>query len=304
MQWLLDPFQSQFSQRAALVCLMVGVLSPVVGTWVSLRRLSYLGDAMAHSVLGGVALGFVAAGSGAVLPGALVAAVVMAVLIHLLSQNTRIAGDSVIAIVGSGMFALGVLVLSRVDSRVSVSDFLFGQVLTVSWTDVWITLALAVAALVFVGDRFADLTLATFDPEHATQVGVAVRRLDAAFLVVLAVTVVVCLSTVGTVLTVALLITPTSTARLVLTSVKPITVAAVGLGLAEVLVGFVVAYHTDLAPGPVITLLSTAVFVVVYAARLGASERTFVVHSHAHDSATHVHEHDNVHLHDRNRDKK
>lgn len=290
MDWLLDPFQSQFSQRAALVCLMVGVLSPVVGTWVSLRRLSYMGDAMAHSVLGGVAIAFVVAGAGAVLPGALVAAVVMAVLIHLLSQNRRVASDSVIAIVGSGMFALGVLILSRVESRVSVADFLFGQLLTVSWSDVWITLGLTVVGLGFVGDRFTDLTLATFDPDHATQVGVTVRRLDAAFLVVLAVTVVVCLSTVGTVLTVALLITPTSTARLFLGSVGRITRAAVAIGLAEVVLGFVVAYHTDNAPGPVITVLATAVFIVVYVARLGASDRTFVTHTHAHDSALHVHD--------------
>lgn len=290
MHWLLDPFQSQFSQRAALVCLMVGILSPVVGTWVSLRRLSYMGDAMAHSVLGGVALGFVVAGANAVLPGALIAAVVMAVLIHLLSQNRRIASDSVIAIVGSGMFALGVLILGRVDSRVSVTDFLFGQLLTVSWSDVWITLGLTVVALGFIGDRFADLTLATFDPDHATQVGVGVRRLDAAFLVVLAVTVVVCLSTVGTVLTVALLITPTSTARLMLDRVKGITLAAVAIGLTEVVIGFVVAYHTDNAPGPVITVLSTLVFVVVYVARLGASDRTFVTHTHTHDSALHVHD--------------
>lgn len=290
IDWFLDPFQSQFSQRAALVCLMVGVLSPVVGTWVSLRRLSYMGDAMAHSVLGGVALGFVAAGSGAVLPGALVAAVVMAVMIHLLSQNKRVASDAVIAIVGSGMFALGVLILARVDSRVSVTDFLFGQLLTVSWSDVWITLGLAVVALGFVGDRFADLTLATFDPDHATQVGVAVRRLDAAFLVVLAVTVVVCLSTVGTVLTVALLITPTSTARLLLGSVRRITLAAVAFGLGEVVIGFVVAYHTDNAPGPVITALATAVFIVVYVVRLGTSDRTFVTHTHSHEGALHVHD--------------
>lgn len=290
MHWLLDPFQSHFSQRAALVCLMVGILSPVVGTWVSLRRLSYMGDAMAHSVLGGVALGFVVAGANAVLPGALIAAVVMAVLIHLLSQNRRIASDSVIAIVGSGMFALGVLVLARVDSRVSVADFLFGQLLTVSWSDVWITLGLTVVALGFIGDRFADLTLATFDPDHATQVGVGVRRLDAAFLVVLAVTVVVCLSTVGTVLTVALLITPTATARLMLERVKRITLAAVAIGLTEVVIGFVVAYHTDNAPGPVITVLATLVFVVVYVVRLGTSDRTFVTHTHAHDAALHVHD--------------
>jgi ABC-type Mn2+/Zn2+ transport system permease subunit len=291
MNWLVDPFQSQFSQRAALVCVMVGVLAPVVGTWVSLRRLAYMGDAMAHSVLGGVAFGVVAFGTGAVLPGALTAAVLMAVLIHLLSQNRRLGGDSVIAIVGSGLFALGVLVLSRADTRVSVTDFLFGQMLTVSWADVWITLSLTVVGLGFIADRFADLKMSTFDPDHAFQVGINVRRLDAALLVVLAVSVVVCLSTVGTVLTVALLITPTSTARLVFSSVRTITAGAVALGLAEVLLGFVFAYHGDLPPGPVITVLATVVFVVVYVVRLGSSDRTFVSHSHRHEGPLHVHDH-------------
>lgn len=290
MDWLVDPFQSEFSQRAALVCVMVGVLAPVVGTWVSLRRLAYMGDAMAHSVLGGVALGFVVSGAGAILPGALVAAVVIAVLIHLLSQNRRVSNDSVIAIVGSGMFALGVLILSRVDTRVSVSDFLFGQLLTVSWADVWTTLLLTVVGLAFVADRFTDLKLATFDPDHALQVGVDVRRLDAALLVVLAVCVVVCLSTVGTVLTVALLVTPTATARLLFGSVRAITLAGLAVGLVEVMAGFVIAYHGDFPPGPVITVLATAVFVVTYVARLGASERTFVTHVHRHDGPVHVHD--------------
>lgn len=291
MNWLVDPFQSQFSQRAALVCLMVGVLAPVVGTWVSLRRLAYMGDAMAHSVLGGVAVGVVVSGTGAVLPGALVAGVVMALLIHVLSQNRRVGGDSVIAIVGSGLFALGVLILARADTRVSVTDFLFGQLLTVSWADVWTTLALTLAGLAFIADRFVDLKLATFDPDHALQVGINARRLDAALLVVLAVSVVVCLSTVGTVLTVALLITPTATARLVFGSVRLITAGALGLGLTEVMVGFVVAYHADLPPGPVITVLATSVFVVLYATRLRTSERTFVTHVHRHDGPIHVHDH-------------
>lgn len=290
MAWLVDPFQSQFSQRAALVCLMVGILAPVVGTWVSLRRLAYMGDAMAHSVLGGVALGFVVAGTGAVLPGALVAAVVMAILIHLLSQSRRLGSDSVIAIVGSGLFALGVLILSRTDSRVSVSDFLFGQLLTVSWADVWTTLALTAAGLAFVGDRFADLKLSTFDPDHALQVGIGVRRLDASLLVVLAVSVVVCLSTVGTVLTVSLLVTPAATARLLFASVRAITLGAVGFGLVEVMMGFVMAYHFDMAPGPVITVLATGVFAIVYAARLGSSDRIFVSHTHRHEGPLHVHD--------------
>ena len=290
MHWLIEPFQSEFSQRAAVVCIMVGILSPIVGTWISLRRLAYLGDAMSHSLLGGVALGFAWFGTNAVLPGALGAGVFMAVIIHYLSQNRRIAHDSIIAVVGSGMFAFGVLAINKIDTSVSLSHFLFGQLLTVNSLDMWITCALTVASVAFVWFNFDDLKYSTFDRDHATQVGINVQRLDAALLVLLAVCVVVCLSTVGSVLTVSLLITPTSTARLFFNKVGTITRAAVVIGLIEVLGGFVVAYHADLPPGPTITLGTTLIFIIAYAVQFTTSERTYVHHTHEHDEL-HKHQH-------------
>lgn len=282
MNWLLDPFQSDFSQRAGLICIMVGVLAPTVGTWVSLRRLAYMGDAMSHSVLGGVALGFAWFGSQAVLPGALVAGIFMAVVIHYLSQNRRVSHDSVIAVVGSGMFAFGVLLLSKIDTTVSITHFLFGQLLTVNSTDLWTTLVLTFLALTFVWYRFDDLKFATFDRDHATQIGVRVQRLDMAMLVLLAVCVVVCLNTVGIALTVSLLITPTATARLFFNNVSSISKGAIAIGLVEVVAGFVVAYHLNLAPGPTITVGATSVFVIAYTVRFATSDRTYVHHTHEH----------------------
>ena len=282
MNWLLDPFQSDFSQRAGLICIMVGILAPTVGTWISLRRLAYMGDAMSHSVLGGVALGFGWFGAQAVLPGALVAGVFMAVVIHLLSQNRRIAHDSVIAVVGSGMFAFGVLALSKIDTTVSITHFLFGQLLTVNAADLWTTLVLTLLALAFVWYRFDDLKFATFDRDHATQIGIRVQRLDMAMLVLLAVCVVVCLNTVGIALTVSLLITPTATSRLFFNNVSTITKGAIGIGLVEVVGGFVAAYHLNLAPGPTITVGATLTFIVVYIIRFATSDRTYIHHTHEH----------------------
>lgn len=283
IHWFLDPFQSDFSQRAGLVCLMVGLLAPVVGAWISLRRLAYMGDAMSHSLLGGVAIGFAWFGSAAVLPGALVAGIFMAVTIHLLSQNRRIAHDSIIAVVGSGMFAFGVLALSKVDTSVSLTHFLFGQLLTVNTVDLWITIALTIASLFFVWFKFADLKFATFDRDHATQLGIRVQRLDAAMLILLAVCVVVCLSTVGTVLTVSLLITPAATSRLFFNRVSAITFGAIAVGLTEVVLGFIISYHANMAPGPTITLLTTTVFIAAYIAQFATSDRTYVHHTHEHD---------------------
>ena len=282
IDWILDPFQSPFSQRGALAALMVGLLSPVVGTWVSLRRLSYMGDAMSHSVLGGVGLGYLWFGSVAVLPGALVAGVMMALAIHWLSQNRRVAHDSVIAVVGSGMFALGVIVISRVGSTVSLSHYLFGQLLTVTRADLIITFVLALAGITFVWWRFDDLKFSTFDRDHATQVGIRVQRLDASMLVLLAVNVVVSLNTVGVALTVSLLIAPAATARLFFDRTATITAGAVGVGVSAVLCGFILSYHADLPPGPTITLVATAVFVVAYLSRVGRAEGTYVRHRHRH----------------------
>ncbi len=283
IHWFLDPFQSDFSQRAGLVCLMVGLLAPVVGTWISLRRLAYMGDAMSHSLLGGVAIGFAWFGSAAVLPGALVAGIFMAVTIHLLSQNRRIAHDSIIAVVGSGMFAFGVLALSKVDTSVSLTHFLFGQLLTVNTVDLWITVVLTVSSLFFVWFKFDDLKFATFDRDHATQLGIRVQRLDAAMLILLAVCVVVCLSTVGTVLTVSLLITPAATSRLFFNRVAAITFGAIAVGLTEVVLGFIISYHANMAPGPTITLLTTVVFIAAYIAQFATSDRTYVHHTHEHE---------------------
>jgi manganese/iron transport system permease protein len=283
IHWLLDPFQSDFTQRAGIVCILVGILAPVVGTWVALRKLAYMGDAMSHSLLGGVALAFAWFGSSFVLPGALVAGVVMALTIHYFSQNRRIALDSVIAVVGSGMFALGVLILSKVDTTVSLTHFLFGQLLTVNATDVLITFVLTIMSVGVVWYRFNDLKFATFDRDHSTQVGIRVQRLDLAMLVLLAVCVVVCLSTVGTVLTVSLLITPSATARLYCNRVASITRTGIALGVSEVLLGFVISYHANLAPGPTITLVTTVVFISAYITRFATSDRTYVHHTHEHE---------------------
>jgi manganese/iron transport system permease protein len=282
IHWLLDPFQSDFTQRAGIVCILVGILAPVVGTWVALRKLAYMGDAMSHSLLGGVALAFAWFGSSFVLPGALVAGIVMALTIHYLSQNRRIALDSVIAVVGSGMFALGVLILSKVDTTVSLTHFLFGQLLTVNSTDVLITFVLTIISVGVVWYRFNDLKFATFDRDHSTQVGIRVQRLDLAMLVLLAICVVVCLSTVGTVLTVSLLITPSATARLYCNRVASITRVGIAMGVSEVLLGFIISYHANLAPGPTITLVTTVVFIGAYITRFATSDRTYVHHTHEH----------------------
>jgi len=166
--WLLDPYSSGFMVRALGAAVIVGVFAPAVGVWIVLRRLSYLGDAMSHSALGSVGI---------------------ALLIGALSAHPRLREDSVIGVVETALFGIGVLVISRNSSSLGVSldSFLLGQILTVDETDIVGNLALMIVGLTALGLLFSDLRAATFDPVHAALVGVRVGPLRVALLMLLAI---------------------------------------------------------------------------------------------------------------------
>ena len=262
--WITEPFASDFTQRAAITCVLLGVLAPAVGTWIVLRRLAYLGDAMSHASVGGVAIAFAIGGTSSVLIGALGAGVVMAILIALLSANRRLGQDAIIGVIESAMFAVGILVITRVDSGKSLTHFLFGQLLTVQRGDVILNLALTVGGLIVLALLFDDLRMSTFDPSHAAQVGVRVQLVQTTLLILLATSVVVALRTVGSLMAIAMLVTPAATARLVTRDVFRMTLVSVLLGVSTALIGFVLSYHLNASPGATISLTASAAFVVVY----------------------------------------
>jgi len=273
IDWLIDPFSSPFTQRAAMMCVFIGILAPVVGTWIVLRKLSYLGDAMSHATVGGVAVAYWAAGTASVLIGALAAGAVMAGALVVLSLNRRLASDAIIGVVEAGMFSAGILIISRLDSGVELSHFLFGQVLATTTGDVWFAAILTVAVVAIIIFLFDDLRMTSFDEMHAQQVGIRVRAVQFVLLLLLAVAVVVCLRTVGTLLSVSLAIVPAATARLVTNSVKTMTFVGAGAGVSSTLGGFIIAYHADASPGATIALTATCIFVVVYVVTLPRRQR-------------------------------
>jgi manganese/iron transport system permease protein len=266
IHWLTDPFATDFMKRALAVAVFVGVLSPIVGTWIVLRRLAYLGDAMSHATLAGVGIAFAAGAS--VLLGALGAGVVMAMLLFLLSANRRLGQDAIIGVIETAMFSIGVIVIGRVDTGVELSHFLFGQVLTVTRGDVLASFVLTLVAVGVIVLMFGDLRMATFDPVHARQVGVRVGLVHGVLLLLLAVTIVVSLRTVGTLMSVAMLVTPAATARLVTRSVATMTVIGAGVGLVSAVTGLILQYHLDSPPGATIALVAVVIFAVVYAVTL------------------------------------
>ena len=266
MNWLTDPFQAEFMQRAFIAAIIIGVVAPVVGTWIVLRRMANLGDAMSHGTLAGVGLAY-AAGIN-VLLGAIGAGLLMAVLLLLFSSNRRIGQETVITVLGTAFFAVGVVVISRIDTGVELGHFLFGRLLTVSWGDIWLNLALGGGTVLVVVLLFGELRLATFDHVQAEQVGVHVEMVQAVLVLLLSVVVVISLRAVGTVMSVTLLVTPAATARLLARTLKQMTLIGVFIGVSVGVVGLMISYHLDSAPGATIGLLAAAVFAVVFAATL------------------------------------
>ncbi len=266
MHWLTDPFQAEFMRRAFAAAILLGVLAPVVGTWIVLRRMANLGDAMSHGTLAGVGLAY-AAGVNVVI-GALGVSLVLAALLTVFSINRRLGQETIITIVGTALFAVGIIVIGRLDTGVDLSHFLFGRVFTVGWSDVWLSLALTVAALAVVAVLFRDLRLATFDPVHAQQVGVRVGAVQATLIALLAITVVISLRTVGLAMSSAMLVAPAASARLVAPTVRTMTLVGVCIGVSTAVVGLMLSYHLDAPPGATIALMATCVFAVMFAATL------------------------------------
>jgi len=266
LRWLNGPYQSEFMRHAAAMALLVGVLAPTVGVWVVLRRLAYLGDAMSHGTLGGVAVAHLAGIS--VIVGALVAGVVMGLLVALLERQQRVSEDSAIGVAETLMFAGGVILISRSDRvGVDLSHFLFGQIVTVDEQDLLINAAITTVALLLVAIAFDDLRTITFDQGHARQVGIPVGGLGIVLTALISIAVVVSLDTVGLLMSVAMLVTPAATARLLTNQVGTMTAVAIGVGVSSAMGGLTLSYHLATPPGPTIALVTVAWFMAASAVR-------------------------------------
>jgi ABC-type Mn2+/Zn2+ transport system permease subunit len=279
LDWLTDPYAYDFMKRALVASLLVGVVAPLVGVWIVLRRLAYLGDAMSHATVGGVGVAYLA--GWPLTLGAVAAGLAMAALVAVLGAHPRLREDAVIGSVEAALFAGGVLLIStRDDVGVDLTHLLFGSVTTVSAADLWLNAALGAVAVAGIATLFGDLRSASFDPVHAQLTGVGVARLRTALLALLAVTVVLCLQTVGLLMSVALLVVPPAAARLWTHTVEAMTALAVVFGLASSLVGLTVAYHAATAPGATIALVAVCLLAGSFGATLPRRARP----PHAHDA--------------------
>lgn len=258
---LAEPLQFDFMTRAFFAALIVGVVCSVIGSYVVVRGLAFVGDAMAHSIFPGVVLAYLIGVN--VLFGALVAGVAAALLIGLLSRRTRLNEQTSIGIVFVGAFALGIALLSSVRSySVDLTRFLFGNVLGVSSGDLLLTGAVALVVLALLAAFHKEFVFIAFDPAGARSVGLPVSALDYLLLGLLAMAIVISLQTVGTVLVLSMLVTPAATARLFCDRMPPMMVAGAGFGILAAVVGLYLSYYLNVSAGATIVLTSSAFFLV------------------------------------------
>jgi manganese/iron transport system permease protein len=253
--------------RGLAAAVLVGIVCAVVGTYVVLRGMAFFGDALAHTILPGVALGYLVSGGArdVLFWWALGTAVIAALGIGAISKNSQVKEDTAIGIIFAGMFALGIALISTVRSyAVDLTHFLFGDVLGVSSADLWVTAAFGALVLLLIFAFYKEFLTLSFDPILAVTLRLPVGLLNNLLLGLIAVTIAVSLQTVGVALMVAMLVTPAATASL-LTHRLPVM-----MGLAAVfasvsgIVGLYLSYYASIASGAAIVLTATAVFIVVF----------------------------------------
>lgn len=256
---LVDPFQYSFMVRALVVSVLVGIMCPVVGVYVVVRGLGFMGDALAHSVLPGMVAAILAGFS--IFYGAVPAALATALLIGYLIRRTGIWEDTSIGIVFAGLFALGVIMATAFGGvRVNLEDILLGSVLGVSTTDMYVTLGLAAVVMALVVGFHKELVFSTFDPSGATVLGIPTGRLEYLLLGMLSVVVVISLTAVGVILVIAMLITPAATALLLGRNFPRSMAVAVLFGVASAIVGWYLSWHLNLPSGPLMALTAIGFF--------------------------------------------
>ena len=261
IDFLLAPLEYEFFVRALVASALVGVACAVVGAFVVLKGMSFVGDAVSHSAFPGVVLAYLL-GLPIILGGA-VAAIGTALGIGALTRRSGLRADAVIGVLFAGMFALGVALFSSIPNYVGdLFHFLFGDVLGISFADLISLAVLASLLLLIVWALWKELLFATFDPLGAGAAGLPVRRLDDLLLILIAVTIVVSLQAVGIVLVVAMITTPAATAQLLVKRFGQMIALAALIGITSSLVGLYVSYALDIASGASIVLAETFAFLV------------------------------------------
>lgn len=256
--------------RAILAIIIVGLVCGVIGVFVTLRGLAFMGDALAHAIFPGVVIAFVLGGN--FLIGALIAATLVSLGIGVIGQSGRLSNDTAIGVLFAGAFALGIAIISTQQTFArDVTSFLFGSILGVGRGDLLLSGAIGLGVLLLMLVFRRELTTVAFDRTFAASIGMNLWGWDQLFLLLLSLSIVVSLQTVGNILVLAMLVTPAATARL-LTDRLPVTIGlAAIIGAVSGVVGLYLSYYASMASGASVVLVATAIFAfaVLFAPKTG-----------------------------------
>ena len=258
---LLAPLGYDFFVRALIASALVGVACAIVGSFVVLKGMSFIGDAVSHAAFPGIVIAYLV-GAPIILGGA-IAAIGTALGIGAITRRSGLRSDAIIGVLFAGMFALGVAIFSSIPNYVGdLFHFLFGDVLGISVGDLLALTLLVFGLLLVLRLLWKELLFSTFDPLGAGAAGLPVRRLDDLLLILIAVTIVISLQAVGIVLVVAMITTPAATAQLLVKRFTAMIQVAATIGVFSAVVGLYVSYSLDIASGAAIVILETLLFLL------------------------------------------
>jgi manganese/iron transport system permease protein len=262
IETLMQPFHFAFMNNAFLIMAMISVPMALLSCYLVLKGWSLMGDAISHAVLPGIVLAYLL--NIPLIIGAFCAGMFCAIATGFLNANSRVKQDTVLGIVFSGMFGLGIVMYTKIRTDVHLDHILFGNMLGVGADDLWTAglIALAVSAIILAKRR--DFMLHAFDPIQAQAVGLRVGLLHYGLLALISLTIVATLSAVGIILSIGLLIAPGAIAFLVTKRFDRMLIVAVAVTLVSAFLGVYLSFYIDSAPAPTVILIMTAVFIVAF----------------------------------------
>lgn len=260
--YLNDPLGRELLFQALAISALIAAAAGALSCFLVLKGWALMGDAISHAILPGVVLAYLIGAPLAV--GAFCAGMVCAVSTGYLSANSRVKQDTVMGVVFSGMFGLGIVMYTKIQTEVHLDHILFGDMLGVTWADVVQTGAIALAALAVIAAKRRDLLVFTFDPQHGRAVGLRIDWLHYGLLTVLSLVIVSALQAVGLILSIALVIAPGAIAHLMTDQFDRMLMVSVAVGVLSSILGVLLAFHINAAPAPTIVVVMMVFFIAAF----------------------------------------
>lgn len=261
---LIEPLKYSFMQRSLIEAIIVGAICAVIGSYLMVQRLALLGDAISHSVLPGLAIAFLLGIN--IFIGAFIAGIISTILINIIRTRSTIKEDAAMGIVFSAFFALGITLITIIqkDNKIDLNHFLFGNILGVTFADVRDTVIIAMIVIVTVFLIYKELLFYTFDKLGSQASGLPVHLLDLGLMILIGLTIIASLKAVGVVLVLSLLITPATTAYLLVNRLHQIMILGVAIGVFSSITGMYLSYFYNLPSGPAIVLVASGLFILAF----------------------------------------